>query len=436
MNPLAQQLNETIERENPHVHAVLSDLGKAIYFPKVGILSQSAEAKAKANKFNATIGIATEGGQPMHLKVIQETLSAYNPKDLYEYAPPAGKPELRTAWRTKMLKETPSLEGKSFGNPIVTNALTHGLSIVADLFAGPGDAVVIPNKNWENYELTFGVRRGAEIVEYPLYDEQYKFNSAALREALLAQKDKGKAIVLLNFPNNPTGYTPGVQEYEEITAAIHDAAEAGVNVVAVTDDAYFGLFFEDSAQESLFGKLAGLHPRVLAVKVDGATKEEYVWGFRVGFITYASESADLLNALEQKTLGIIRATISSGPHPTQTFVLHALNSPDFEAQKEEKFAIMKGRANRVKELLDSGRYGDVWTYYPFNSGYFMCLKLKNADAESVRQRLLDEYGIGTIALGETDLRVAFSCIEETHLEELYDTIYQAVQDVMSAKASI
>ncbi|WP_114382467.1 aminotransferase class I/II-fold pyridoxal phosphate-dependent enzyme [Paenibacillus prosopidis] len=429
MNPLAQQLNETLQTESPNVYAMLSTLGKAIYFPKEGILSQSAEAKTKATKFNATIGIATEGGQPMHLKVIQETLSAYNPKDIYEYAPPGGKPELRAAWRSKMIKENPSLETKPFGNPVVTNALTHGLSIVADLFADAGDAVVIPNKNWENYELTFGVRRGAEIVEYPLYNDQMRFNSAGLREALLAQKDKGKAIVVLNFPNNPTGYTPGPQEGEEIIAAIRDAAEAGINVVAVTDDAYFGLFFEDSLHESLFAKLADLHPRVLAVKVDGATKEEYVWGFRVGFITYASSSAAALTALEQKTLGIIRATISSGPHPSQTFVLRALTSPDFEAQKAEKYDIMKRRANRVKALLDSGRYGDVWGYYPFNSGYFMCLKLSDVSAEAVRVHLLNQYGIGTIALGKTDLRVAFSCIEEENLEELFDTIFKAVNEL-------
>ncbi|CAM4115436.1 aminotransferase class I/II-fold pyridoxal phosphate-dependent enzyme [Paenibacillus alkaliterrae] len=434
MNPLAQQLNETLQSENPNVYAMLSTLGKAIYFPKEGILSQSAEAKTKATKFNATIGIATEGGQPMHLKVIQETLSAYNPKDIYEYAPPGGKPELRAAWRTKMIKENPSLESKGFGSPVVTNALTHGLSIVADLFADAGDAVVIPNKNWENYELTFGVRRGAEIVEYPLYNDQTLFNSAGLREALLAQKDKGKAIVVLNFPNNPTGYTPGPAEGEEIIAAIRDAAEAGIQVVAVTDDAYFGLFFEDSLHESLFSKLADLHPRVLAIKIDGATKEEYVWGFRVGFITYASSSAATLTALEQKTLGIIRATISSGPHPSQTFVLRALTSPDFESQKAEKYDIMKRRANRVKALLDSGRYGDVWGYYPFNSGYFMCLKLSHVSAEAVRVHLLNQYGIGTIALGETDLRVAFSCIEEEHLEELYDTIFKAVNELIAAKA--
>ncbi|MCZ1264431.1 MULTISPECIES: aminotransferase class I/II-fold pyridoxal phosphate-dependent enzyme [Paenibacillus] len=431
MNPLAEQLNESIQAGSSHVYSMLSQLGKEIYFPKEGILSQSAEAASLAKTYNATIGIALEGGVPMHLAVIQDKLSAYQPKDLYPYAPPAGKPELRTVWRDKMLKETPSLEGKTFGNPIVTNALTHGLSIVADLFAEEGDAVIYPDKNWENYELTFGIRRHGELVHYPLFDDQLNFNSAGLLEALLAQKDKGKAIVLLNFPNNPTGYTPGAEEADAIVDTIHQAAEAGVNVVAVTDDAYFGLFFEDSIHESLFGKLANLHPRVLTVKVDGATKEEFVWGFRVGFITYAHEDAAVLHALEQKTLGIIRATISSGPHPSQTFVLDALKAPEFEAQKLEKFEIMKGRANKVKSILDSGKYGEVWDYYPFNSGYFMCLKLKDVGAEQLRTHLLQKYGVGTIALGEADLRIAFSCIEESGLEDLFDTIYRGVLDLQT-----
>lgn len=94
---------------------------------------------------------------------------------------------------------------------------------------------------------------------------------------------------------------------------------------------------------------------------------------------------------------------------------------------------MKGRANCVKSLLDSGRYGDVWGYYPFNSGYFMCLKLNRVTAEEVRVHLLNEYGIGTIALGETDLRVAFSCIEEDNLEELFDTIFKAVNELIAQK---
>ncbi|MFN0310645.1 aminotransferase class I/II-fold pyridoxal phosphate-dependent enzyme [Kurthia sp. ISK08] len=429
MHKLATELNQIIQNENPHVFEMLSDLGKQMYFPTEGILSQSAEAKNKAFKFNATIGTAIEKGKPMHLKVIQDKLSAYNPSDLYPYAPPAGKPALRQEWRKKMLVDNPALEGQTFSNPIVTNALTHGLSITADLFADKGDTLIIPDQNWENYDMVFNIRRGTTITTYPLYDENGLFNADGLREAILAQKGHGKAIVLLNFPNNPTGYTPNAQEGASIVQAILDGANAGVNVVAITDDAYFSLFFEDSLTESLFGALSNIHERVLAVKVDGATKEEYVWGFRVGFITFGNKSETLLKALEEKAIGIIRATISSGPHPSQTFLLDALKSPEFVTQRQEKFDIMKNRANKVKEVLDSSKFEDAWDYYPFNSGYFMCLKLKTTNAEQVRQVALEKYGVGTISLSDTDLRVAFSCIEEEDIEEMFHLIYDAVKDV-------
>ncbi|MFZ3102463.1 MAG: aminotransferase class I/II-fold pyridoxal phosphate-dependent enzyme [Desulfitobacteriaceae bacterium] len=428
MNEIAQELNKQIQSENLYIYELLSDLGKKLYFPK-GILTQSAEANQKAFRFNATIGIATEQDQPMYLPVIQESLSSYQPKDLYQYAPPAGKPELRKIWREKMLVENPSLNGKTYGQPIVTNALTHGLSIVADLFVDVNDPLILPDKLWENYNLIFGVRQGAKIVTFPFYTDNGKINVVGMKETLLSQKQHGKAVLLLNFPNNPTGYTPNELEADEIVKVIKEVAEAGINLVVITDDAYFGLFYEDSIQESLFGRLANLHPRVLAIKIDGPTKEEYVWGFRVGFITFAAETSGLLNALENKVLGIIRGTFSSGSHPSQTFVLQALQAPAFPAQKQQKFTILKQRALKVKEILANKKYQAVWDYYPFNSGYFMCLKLKNVEAEKLRLHLLERYGVGVISLEERDVRIAFSCVEEQDLQELFDLIYQGVRDL-------
>lgn len=424
MNPLAEQLNQDIQQESPYVYEMLSKLGQNLFYPK-GILSQSAEASEKAHKFNATIGIATENGQPMHFQHIQDKIE-YAPKDVYPYAPPQGKPALRDAWLEKLYQDNPSMVGKSIGKPVVTNALTHGLSIVADLFMDEGDALVVPNHYWGNYNTVFGVRRGGKIVTFPLFADNTRFDTAGLRNALAQQT--GKAIVLLNFPNNPTGYTPREDEANEIVEVLKEAAEAGLNLIVVLDDAYFGLFYEDSITESLFGRLAGIHERILPVKVDGATKENYVWGLRVGFITYAAE-AKTLHALEQKTKGIIRGTISSGAHISQTMILESLTSPEFAVEKQQKFDIMKGRAVKTKELLANEKYNKHWEYYPFNSGYFMCLKLHTLDAEKLRLHLLDTYGVGVISNNQTDIRVAFSCVEEEDLEELFELIYQGCEDL-------
>ena len=73
-NPLAVELNEILKKNNENLFNMLSSFGQRIYFPK-GILSQSAEAKTQAKKTNATIGIATEQGVPMHLQSIHKYIS-------------------------------------------------------------------------------------------------------------------------------------------------------------------------------------------------------------------------------------------------------------------------------------------------------------------------------------------------------------------------
>jgi aspartate/methionine/tyrosine aminotransferase len=429
MNELAQALNNSIKEDNEHVYNMLSQLGKEMFYPK-GILSQSAEAGKKAHRFNATIGIATENNQPMHFQHIQDLFGdRVAPKDLFPYAAPQGKEELRNVWKQKILNDNPSLNGELVGTPIVTNALTHGLSIVADLFVDEGNPIILPDKYWGNYNITFKTRRGATVNTFPLFNDADGFNVEGLREAIQSQKSAGKVVVLLNFPNNPTGYTPLESEAKEIAAVLKEAAEEGLNVVALIDDAYFGLFYEDSIKESIFSLLADAHERILAIKVDGATKENYVWGFRVGFITYASKSAAILNALEQKTKGIIRGTISSASHPSQSIILQSLQSNEFNAEKQQKFELMKSRADKTKEVLAKEEYQKYWTYYPFNSGYFMCLKLHNIDAEELRLHLLDKYGVGTISINPTDLRIAFSCVEESDIEELFDLIAKGAEDL-------
>ncbi len=429
MNELAQALNQAIKEDNEHVYNMLSQLGKEMFYPK-GILSQSAEAGKKAHRFNATIGIATENNQPMHFQHLQDLFDGkVTPKDLYPYAPPQGKEELRKVWQEKIFKDSPSLNKDVVGSPIVTNALTHGLSIAADLFADEGTPVIVPDKYWGNYNITFKTRRGATVETFPLFNEENGFNTAGLKATIDAQKSAEKVIVLLNFPNNPTGYTPLESEAKEIAAVLTEAAEEGLNIVVLIDDAYFGLFYEDSMTESIFSYLADAHDRILAVKIDGATKENYVWGFRVGFITYASKSANVLNALEQKTKGLIRGTISSSSHPSQSLILQSLKSDEFAVEKEQKFALMKSRADKTKEVLAKEEYQKYWTYYPFNSGYFMCLKLHNIDAEELRLHLLDKYGVGTISINSTDLRIAFSCVEAEDIEELFDLIAQGAADL-------
>jgi aspartate/methionine/tyrosine aminotransferase len=356
-----------------------------------------------------------------------------SPADALRYAPAQGRADLREAWRRKLLDENPSLRERSFGLPIVTHAITHGLGLVGDLFVDPGDVVLIPDMLWDNYALNFETRLGGVVKTFATYDGEH-FNVPAMRAALLA--GPAKQLLVLNFPNNPTGYMPTPAEVVAMRDAVLEAAQAGKRLVVVCDDAYFGLLFDDGAiKESPFGYFANLHENVLAVKLDGATKELFVWGLRCGFLAIApprgGDHATVLAALERKLMGAIRAAISNCASLSQSIVLSALRSKTIGAERREKLAILKERAIRVREVVYRPKYRALWDVYPFNAGYFMCIRVKGVNAEQLRVHLLEKHGAGVIAMGPSDIRVAFSCLEIEQIEPLFACIAEAIDEIRS-----
>ncbi len=222
---------------------------------------------------------------------------------------------------------------------------------------------------------------------------------------------------------------------------LREAAEDGRNLVVVTDDAYFGLFYgEDVAQESLFAKLAGCHERLLAVKVDGPTKEEFVWGFRTGMLTFGARAflsdEALYQALEKKVAGAIRSAVSNCSHVAQSVLVKAMaDRVAARPSGSRRRGILEARAKKVQAILASPEYAELWEPYPFNAGYFMCLKLKGLDAETYRKHLLEKYGVGVIADGERDIRIAFSSVDEGQLEDLYTILAAAARELLDGSTA-
>ena len=200
--------------------------------------------------------------------------------------------------------------------------------------------------------------------------------------------------------------------------------------MVLVDDAYFGLVYEKGiVTESLFSRLADLHERVLAVKLDGPTKEDYVWGFRIGFITYGvggpGDKKKIYSALEAKTAGAIRADASNMSHLGQSLLYKAYQDPEYWPEKQQKNDILRSRYEAVTKALDADAYGEAFQALPYNSGYFMCVRLKNADPEAVRKKLLAQYDTGVISVEPDLLRVAFSATPNRLIPELFENIYQA-----------
>lgn len=426
MHPLATALNADLAVPGSPFLSMLSKKGQRAYFPSRGILGQSAEAKDAA--INATIGTAfEEDGSPLCLECLEESITL--PATAFLYAPSFGVPGLREMWKKMLSGKNPSLAGKAFSLPVVTHALTHGLSVAGNLFIDEGDSIILPDLFWDNYELLFEEACGGRLTTFPMFSGT-RFNVAGM-EALLASPGD-KKIVVLNFPNNPTGYSATDEDAAAICAALVRAAEAGKRIVAVLDDAYFGLVYESGVRsESLFSELADAHANILAVKLDGPTKEDYVWGFRTGFITFGGKGATpaQYKALESKAAGLVRGSISNASSIAQHLLLKAYASPAYAEQKKAKYEILRRRYERIKDVFAAHpEYAASFEPMPFNSGYFMCVKPLNADPEAVRKRLLTAHGTGVIVLSGL-IRLAFSAVPLDRLETLFNNLHSAVQEV-------
>ncbi|MDR1212400.1 MAG: aminotransferase class I/II-fold pyridoxal phosphate-dependent enzyme [Spirochaetaceae bacterium] len=425
MNPLAEELNVILDKGA--AGRLLSAFGRRMYFPK-GIIAQSGEAKKEAHRANATIGMAYKGGRPMRLSSVAEALPSLSPDESVAYAPTAGLEEARRAWKDEMLRKNPSIDGDCISLPAVIPGLTSGLSYAADLFVDAGQAVLSAYPCWDNYGLIIEGRRGGVVKGVPFFVPGRGLDLSAIAAGCKEAARGGQLRVLFNFPQNPSGYMPSKSEGEALVNIIQETARGGADVLVMVDDAYFGLFYGDSLEESLFGPLAGLDERVLAVKIDGPTKEDYVWGLRMGFLTFGSKGMDgeTRGALEKKLMGTIRSSVSCVNTPAQAIMLKTLADPKTGEEKEAFFRIMKKRYRAVRDFV-AGRGGHrVLEALPFNSGYFMSFLCKGISAEKLRRELLSVHGIGTVAL-DSYLRVAFSSLEEDQIPEIFEIIYRTAE---------
>ncbi len=470
IDPRVTELNSILDTHP--VGACLSSLGRRIYFPK-GIVRQSLQAKD--SRINATAGVAystihtnhnTGTKEPLILSQIQKSMPEYSPSNIVSYAPTTGNPQLRTLWQNHLIEKNPSLNTTYTTLPIVTVGLTHALELTMKLFVDPGTPVLIPTPFWENYALMATCVHEAQLLSYPIFTSNTPsnkatdigFNIRGLHDQLnkLVEQGAKKCVMLLNFPHNPTGYSLKQQEAHALVHMLHEVAKHDLRLVCVIDDAYYGILYEqDAMRESLFSSLVGLHPNIIAVKLDGATKEYYSWGLRLGFITIgispntdhsttskgnstttgASKShstshhksatlSDQLDALQEKIAGLIRTSVSNSPQHSQSMLLRSLQNPKLSQELSQHHALLYARYRCTKDTITTlvSRFPNSGLDpLPANSGYFVAFKHTGNDGnapEILRTALLETYSIGVVALGDI-IRFTFASVE---IEDIPDAL--------------
>jgi aminotransferase len=188
----------------------------------------------------------------------------------------------------ELRKALASYVGKKFGaeyNPeneiLVTVGVSEALDLAMRALINPGDEVLYHEPCYVSYRATILLAHGAPVAVETKPENGFRLTRGIL-EARVTPKTK---VLMLNFPNNPTGAIMGDQDLKEIAAF---ACER--DLIVVTDEIYGELTY-DSPHTSIVS-LPGMRERTLFLH--GFSKAWAMTGFRLG---YAAGPADLIEAM-------------------------------------------------------------------------------------------------------------------------------------------
>jgi len=414
----AAEINAALEREAPALFRALSPLGR-----RAGVPVRTAASPASIAAPPPALAAALSGLSSADLRLAAEA------------SPAGGLPETRRRWRDWQRRQISPDQLSTL--PWTTAGLAHGLALAADLFGGPGRAVAVPEPFWGNYRQTFAVRTGARILTAPAY-RGGRFHPRACAEALAALPPGEPAVAILNLPSNPGGYSPTVLERRQLRESL--VGEAGRRpLVVLCDDAYAGLVFEDVPRRSMFWELAGAHPDLVPVKIDGGTKEFSFFGGRVGFLTFAlPPDSAAAGALERKLAALVRATVGSPPSASQVILLQALRDPGIADQVEAVRALLEGRYRALRGAFDRTGVGEgLFRVLPFNAGCFALVEVDPAlgiPPNEVRRHLLARQDTGLISIEPRYLRIAHCSVDAAALPELASRLERGIAELAALAA--
>lgn len=331
-----------------------------------------------------------------------------------EYTPPEGILPLREAIAERM-KRVNGIDVDPQDEVVVTNGGQEALFLMVLSAIGEGDALVVPEPNYNTYNDAAKFARGKKI-RVPTYPEEgFRLEPNRVREALT---DEARAMLLVS-PNNPTGAVIGPEDMRELVSI---AEEADLLILA---DEIYDLFIYDEHVHTSPAALPGGKARTLTL--NALSKAFSMTGWRLGWVV---GPADLMSQLKE-----FKASVT-GPASivAQYAGLAALNGPQEPVMAMKDTYVRRRRI--VLDALDSMGIG----YGMPQGGQFVFADIgfTGLDCVELAKRILREQHVliypGSAFSREADshryLRITFLQPEEK-LRESLDRVKITMDRVMA-----
>jgi aspartate aminotransferase/aminotransferase len=263
------------------------------------------------------------------IKAIQE--------DKNGYTPTFGLMELRTAIAEKLQKSN-KIKKAIPENTIITSAVSGGISVVLPAIINSGDEVIIFDPYFVSYKQQVLLYSGKPVIVRK--NENFSLNIDNLKKAIT---NKTKAIIL-NTPENPTGYVWKKEELEKLAKIAEEN-----NLTIISDEIYEDFIYNKNRPHI---SIASFYKNT--VTLGGFSKSYAVTGWRVGWLQAPQK-------IIQEIMKVQQYTFVCAPTPFQYACLVALNCNISKYVNNYK---------KRSELLYNGLKGKYFITRPQGAFYF------------------------------------------------------------------
>lgn len=305
------------------------------------------------------------------------------------YTSNAGLKELKVEICNYM-KRRMKVEYNYSSEVMVTIGGSEAIDIALRAMLDPGDEVLIPQPSYVSYVPCTILAGGVPVVIELEAKDQFRLT----REKLLEKITPKTKILILPFPNNPTG---AIMEKEDLEAVAQVVREKDLFVIS--DEIYAELTY--GKKHVTIASLPGMRERT--VLINGFSKAYAMTGWRIG---YACAPEQILKQM----LKIHQYAIMCAPTTSQYAAVEAIKNGDSDIEE-----MKRSYDERRKYLLGEFRSLGMDCFEPYGAFYmFPCIKRFGMTSEEFATRLLREEKIAIVPgtafgdCGEGYLRVSYA----------------------------
>lgn len=335
---------------------------------------------------------------PQHIK---DAAKRAIDEDKSYYTGMAGLLELRQA-ASDFVKEKYGLTYDPETEVLTTIGATEAISASLTAILEPGDRVLFPGPGFPIYEALTKML-GGEFIEIDTSKTAFVLTPEVLEEAILAQGDKLKAVIL-NTPTNPTGVVYTRQQIEALANVIRKYP-----IFVISDEVYSEITYTEDGHVSI-----GEYLPEQTIVINGLSKSHAMTGWRLGFI-FANK------ALCQQLVKSHQYLVTSATTITQYAAIEALRNgkddalPMREEYRKRRDVIVEALTDLGFEVIRPDGAFYIWAKIPGEAG---------KDSYAFLEKLAHEKAVALIP------GIAFGPYGEGYLRISYAASMEVIQEAM------